>query len=227
MADTKIIVALDGMSLEDAMRFADLVSGHAWGFKLNDLYFREGASVLPEFRKYGAVFCDAKFHDIPNTVANSVGMLVEEGAADMVTIHASGGPDMIKAAVGAAEKKIKIIAVTALTALGDDTCEALFGTNAAGAVTRLAGIAAASGADGIVCSPLELENARMAFPELETVVPGIRPSWYGKSDDQARAATPAAAAAAGATYIVIGRPVTGADDPVEALGKIAAEIAEV
>ncbi|TET39584.1 MAG: orotidine-5'-phosphate decarboxylase [Planctomycetota bacterium] len=224
MTQTRIIIALDGMLPDDAMMFAQRVSGHVWGFKMNDLFFRDGAAVLPEFRKLGGVFCDAKFHDIPNTVANSVSMLVEEGAADLATVHASGGPDMIKAAVRAADGKLKIIAVTALTSLDDATAKAIYGVDAGATVRKLAQIAADGGADGIVCSPHELAEVRSIFPGLETVVPGIRPAWYGKADDQSRAATPADAASAGATYLVIGRPVTGADDPIEALEKISAEI---
>jgi len=226
MAETKIIIALDGMLPDDAMAFAGLISKHAWGFKLNDLYFREGVRIFPELRKFGNVFCDAKYHDIPNTVANSIAMLAELQAADLVTVHASGGPDMIRAAVKAAEGKLKVIAVTALTSLDDETAASIYGSDAQSTVRKLARIAAEAGADGIVCSPHELPHIRSLFPGLETVVPGIRPDWYVKPDDQSRAATPAAAAAAGATWLVIGRPVTGAQNPVEAIEKIAAEIAE-
>ncbi|MGQ5700846.1 orotidine-5'-phosphate decarboxylase [Sandaracinobacteroides sp. A072] len=173
------------------------------------------------------LFLDLKLHDIPNTVAKAV-----ESAARMqpalLTIHASGGAAMIAAAKEAALKAggpgMRIIAVTVLTSL-DAVDLAGIGLNVtpAAQVARLAGLAAAAGADGMVCSPHEVAAARARWPEGFMVVPGVRPAGAA-ADDQKRVMTPAEALAAGATALVVGRPVTAAADPAAAAAAIAASL---
>jgi orotidine-5'-phosphate decarboxylase len=170
------------------------------------------------------IFLDLKLHDIPNTVAGAVRALMPLGV-EMLTIHAAGGAAMVGAAVEAAGGRTKILAVTVLTSLD---ASALSDTGVAGGTTqqvlRLARLALGAGADGLICSPHEIAVLRDAFgtkPLL--VVPGIRPAGSERGD-QARVMTPEQAVAAGADYIVVGRPVTGADDPMAAARDIAARI---
>jgi len=143
----RVIVALDGISTKEAIRIANLLSGYVWGFKVNDLLF-EDSQIIKRLKRYGKIFADAKLHDIPNTVANSVQMLSKSGA-DIITVHASGGENMIRAAKKAAGKA-KIVAVTILTS-----------SNAPKArVLTLARTAINAGADGIVCSGKEVRAVR-------------------------------------------------------------------
>lgn len=173
------------------------------------------------------LFLDLKLHDIPNTVAKAV-----ESAARMqpalLTIHASGGAAMIAAAKEAALKAggpgMRIIAVTVLTSLdAADLARIGLDVTPAAQVARLAGLAAAAGADGMVCSPHEVAAARARWPEGFMVVPGVRPAGAA-ADDQKRVMTPAEALAAGATALVVGRPVTAAADPAAAAAAIAASL---
>ncbi len=173
------------------------------------------------------LFLDLKLHDIPNTVAKAV-----ESAARMqpalLTIHASGGAAMIAAAKEAALKAggpgMRIIAVTVLTSLdAADLAGIGLDVTPAAQVARLAGLAAAAGADGMVCSPHEVAAARARWPEGFMVVPGVRPAGTA-ADDQKRVMTPAEALAAGATALVVGRPVTAAADPAAAAAAIAASL---
>lgn len=173
------------------------------------------------------LFLDLKLHDIPNTVAKAV-----ESAARMqpalLTIHASGGAAMIAAAKEAALKAggpgMRIIAVTVLTSLdAADLAGIGLDVTPAAQVARLAGLAAAAGADGMVCSPHEVAAARARWPEGFMVVPGVRPAGAA-ADDQKRVMTPAEALAAGATALVVGRPVTAAADPAAAAAAIAASL---
>jgi orotidine-5'-phosphate decarboxylase len=172
------------------------------------------------------VFLDLKLHDIPNTVAGGVRAVLPLKPR-MLTIHASGGAAMIQAAHQAAASagpgRPMILAVTVLTSLGPNDLKAL-GVTATPAeqALRLARLAIEAGADGLVCSPLEVGLLRQALgPSVKLVVPGIRPAGSA-ADDQARTMTAAAAVAAGADWIVVGRPITGATDPGEAAAKIAA-----
>jgi len=224
MSDSPIVIPLDGMGRAQAVALAERLLGKVWGFKVNDLLLACGTSIVEELKGLGRVFVDAKLHDIPNTVANGVKRLASAGA-DLITVHASGGPAMVRAAVeqsGGAG----ILAVTVLTSLDDVTADEVFGSDAAGAVVRLARMAAGAGAAGIVCSPRELVTVS-AMPEMQgrlKVTPGIRPAWHGKADDQRRSMTPAEAITAGADLLVIGRPITGAADPVAAVERVLAEI---
>lgn len=225
---TNVIVALDGMQTEQALDLAKRLSGKVWGFKVNDLLVSEGARVVTKLKALGSVFADPKLYDIPNTVSNSIRQLSDAGA-DLITVHAGGGPKMISAAVASASKskhQSKILAVTVLTSFSEEESVRLFGRSSLEAVQFYADLAAGAGTHGIVCSPLELTELakNQSLKSLLKVVPGIRPSWYGKKDDQSRTLTPRQALDAGATHLVIGRPVTDDSDPLAAVAKIEAEL---
>ena len=169
------------------------------------------------------VFWDLKLHDIPNTVAGAAAAAQDMGVA-MLTVHASGGPQMVAAAAKAAPD-VTILAVTVLTSLDADDLVAVGQRPAEEQVVRLARLAVEAGAGGIVCSPLEVAQVRAAVgPEAAIVVPGIRLAGSA-TDDQARVATPADAMAAGADHLVIGRPITRAEDPAQAAREIRASLA--
>lgn len=202
----KIIVALDGISEKEALRIAKLLKGHVWGFKVNDLLFYDVA-IMHKLKKFGKVFADAKLCDIPNTVSNCVKRLSSAGA-DLITVHASGGIEMMRAAKKSADKS-KILAVTILTSSETNS----------GKVVRLTHDALKANVDGIVCSGHDLLSIRRipGVQSLLKIVPGIRPNWYKKKDDQKRTITPKEAFARGADYLVIGRPILNAKNPINAL----------
>ncbi|MDP3730979.1 MAG: orotidine-5'-phosphate decarboxylase [bacterium] len=189
----KIIIALDGMSEVEALRIAKLLKGKVWGFKINDLLFAD-PGIIKKLKKFGNVFADAKLYDIPNTVANSVRRLSAVGA-DMITVHASGGIEMMRAAKENAGHS-KILAVTVLTSFKGSQNKI---------VLKLAREAEKAGLDGIVCSGHELKYVSK-LPLLK-VVPGIRPKGYNRKDDQKRTVTAEEAVKLGADYLVIGRPI--------------------
>jgi orotidine-5'-phosphate decarboxylase len=220
----RLIAAIDTPDAQHAEALIRAVSPHCGLVKLGlEFFTAHGPQGL---RSAGdvPVFLDLKLHDIPNTVAGAVRALAPLGA-QMLTIHAGGGPAMVAAAVEAAAGRTKILAVTVLTSLD---ASALSETGIAGGTTqqvlRLARLALANGADGLVCSAHEISVLRDAFgakPLL--VVPGIRPAGSA-AGDQARVMTPEQAIAAGADYIVVGRPITAAPAPGEAAEAIAAAI---
>jgi orotidine-5'-phosphate decarboxylase len=234
-AKEKIIVALDVPSADAALHIAEKLHGHVGMFKVGkELFTAEGPVAARYLVASGEqVFLDLKFHDIPNTVrgaAHQAGMM----GVSLLTVHASGGRKMMEAAmegVRAAakargvERPTRVLGVTALTSLGaDDLAEVGFQGLPEEVVLRLARLAQAAGADGVVASPREIAVIRQACgPDFLIVTPGIRPA-TGASDDQARTATPASAILAGADYLVIGRPITGAADPAAAADAIAAEM---
>lgn len=173
---------------------------------------KEDSSIVRKLKKFGHVFADVKLYDIPNTVANSVKKLSRAGA-DMITVHASGGIEMIKAAKQNAGRS-KILAVTVLTSQNNK--------NTKRNVIKLAQDAITVGVQGIVCSGQEL-GALKGVPGIKSiikVVPGIRPVWYAKKDDQKRTITPHEAIRLGADYLVIGRPITKAKSPLGALKEL-------
>lgn len=234
LASEKLIVALDVPGASAALQLAQKLHGHVGMFKVGkEVFTAEGPAVARQLLAQGErVFLDLKFHDIPNTVRGAVhqaGML----GVNLLTVHASGGRKMMEAAMegvrtaaramGAAPARV--LAVTALTSLGaDDLKEVGFQGSAEEVVLRLARLAQAAGVDGVVASPREIAAIRDACgPKFLIVTPGIRPA-AGGSDDQARTATPASAIHAGADYLVIGRPITGAADPATAADAIAAEM---
>jgi orotidine-5'-phosphate decarboxylase len=169
------------------------------------------------------VFLDLKLHDIPNTVAKAIQALRPLEPA-VLTVHGSGGRAMLEEAKAAAPAATKVVAVTVLTSLDEDDLAATgVNGNPHDQVERLAKLARSAGLDGIVCSGNEVRTARKAWSNGFFVVPGIRPA-EGNSADQKRVMTPRRAMDAGASILVIGRPVTGADDPDEALRAIAATL---
>ena len=213
----QIIVALDGMSEKKALDLAVSLKGLVWGFKINDLLFN-GAAIIGKLKKYGKVFADAKLYDIPNTVKNSVTALPTAGA-DLITVHASGGIEMMKAAKKSAGKS-KIIAVTILTSVNG---QQEFLNNS---ISKLAKNATNAGVNGIVCSARELKTiAKIGeLRSLIKIVPGIRPIWYDKNDDQKRIVTPREAILAGADFIIIGRPITESLNPAKTVRIILADL---
>jgi orotidine-5'-phosphate decarboxylase len=204
-----------------ALELAAALGERVWGFKVNDLLIQSGLGVVRKLKKFGNVFADPKLHDIPNTVANGVKELAAAGA-DLITVHASGGSEMLKAAAKAAQNS-KILAVTVLTSFNDAAAKEVFGQDTRSTVTRFARLASASGVHGLVSSPQELELLA-DLTDLLKVTPGVRPASYAKSDDQARTMTPREAFEKGATHLVIGRPITGEKDPIGAMDKIEAEL---
>lgn len=226
--DSKVIVALDGLTRDRALSLAKNLSGHVWGFKVNDLLLDCGVEIISTLKAFGSVFADPKLHDIPNTVANSVTKISRAGA-DLITIHASAGLDALVAA-NAVKGDSKLLAITVLTSLGSETVSAVYGKNIEAAVLSFAASAKKAAFDGVVCSPKELEllSADTDAKDLLKVTPGVRPAWFDRrSDDQTRVMTPEDALNLGADYLVIGRPILAADDPVEAANKIAEDIGRI
>jgi orotidine-5'-phosphate decarboxylase len=224
----KLIVALDTVDAGRARLWADAVSGHAGLLKLGlEFFLANGAAGFAGI-KGAPIFLDLKLHDIPNTVAGGVRAVLPLKPA-MLTIHAAGGAAMIQAAKQAAASagavRPTILAVTVLTSLGESDLNATgIAATPAEQVLRLGRLAVASGADGLVCSPLEVAMLRQALgPAVKLVVPGIRPEGAA-AGDQTRTMTPAQAVTAGADWIVVGRPITGAADPAAAAADIAAAV---
>jgi orotidine-5'-phosphate decarboxylase len=226
-----LCVALDAPDLATAEAWARATAPHAGLLKVGlELFSAEGGAAVRRIAAHAPVFLDLKLHDIPNTVAGAVRSLSPLKPA-WLTIHASGGAAMVAAAREAAEKagggtRIRILAVTVLTSLD---AAALAETGVAGGpvqqVLRLGRLAVAAGADGLVCSPREVAPLRDALGEGPAlVVPGVRPAGSA-ADDQARTATPEEMAAAGADFVVVGRPITRAADPGAAAAAIARALA--
>lgn len=222
----KIIVALDVASRERAMPLVDALREQISFFKIGlQLYTAEGPEIVNSVTATGAqVFLDLKLHDIPNTVAKAVESANTLGV-QMLTIHLSGGSEMIRAAANAKKGSMWTLGVTVLTSSNEETLHEIgVSEKVPNQVSRLARLGIASGIDGIVASPNEIKALRAEFGDkIKIVVPGIRPSW-AEPGDQKRTMTPREAIKAGADYLVIGRPITGHANPREALGKILAEL---
>ena len=233
-ATNPVFVALDTTETAKAAALAQQLIGKVGGFKLGLEYFVANGPVgMEAVSRLGMpLFVDLKLHDIPNTVAAAMRGVVRLKAA-ITTIHASGGSAMIRAAADAAKDEAAklgvappaVVAVTILTSLDQAGAEAVgFGGPVLEQVKRLAALAQDSGADGIVCSPLEVDAVRaLCGPDFKLVIPGIRPAW-SETGDQKRFLTPAEARAKGADVLVIGRPILAAPDPVAAAGRIMAEL---
>jgi orotidine-5'-phosphate decarboxylase len=222
----RIIVALDTDSPEAALAAVSVLSGEVGLFKVGmELFPRGGPGLIDRIRSKGAeVFLDLKFHDIPNTVAGAVKSAVAMGVK-FATVHASGGRAMLAAAAeAAAGSGTTVLAVTVLTSLDDaDLASVGFALPAAEAVERLTGMAVAAGIGGIVCSAKEAAAVRARVGKgVVLVTPGVRLP-EDSAGDQKRVVTPFEAFRAGADYIVVGRPITKAADPVAAARKFAAE----
>lgn len=226
----RVIVALDESSADAALALADRLSPSACRVKVGkELFVAAGPALVERLVAGGfGVFLDLKFHDIPNTVAQAVRAAARLGVW-MVNVHASGGRAMLAAArdaLGDTPGRPHLIAVTVLTSLGDaDLPEIGWAPDAGARALALARLAHSAGLDGVVCSAREAQAMRAALGrEFLLVTPGIRPA-DAAADDQTRVATPAAAIAAGSSYLVIGRPVTRAPDPAAALAAIVNDIA--
>jgi len=232
----RIIIALDVPTKEEAIALVSRLKA-ARTFKVGlELFTAEGPALFKKLKALRKdVFLDLKLHDIPNTVAGAVRSAFRHGV-QMMTIHTSGGREMMATAVETARQaaldlgrpKPALLGVTVLTSLkGTELEEIGMSPDVAGQVLRLAGLAKAAGMDGIVCSPQEIDVISKEFGrELVIVTPGIRPLWAA-AQDQKRIMTPAEAVAKGADYLVIGRPITAATSPEEAFLKIVEELDEI
>ena len=234
IAKDKLIIALDVETLTKALDLVKQLHSVAGMFKVgSQLFTSAGPQIVRDIIALDSkVFLDLKFHDIPHQVAGAARSAAELGVS-LFTIHASGGSEMMRCAVDAVAEvgekggtRAAVLAISVLTSM-DATSLSQIGvtTSPAESVNRLVKLAEASGVDGVVASPQEIENIRHAVPKPEflVVTPGIRPA-NNEAEDQKRVATPAAAIAAGASYLVVGRPITGAPDPVAAAHAILAEM---
>jgi orotidine-5'-phosphate decarboxylase len=219
----RIAVALDTADAGRLAAWAQMFAGEADVLKVGlQAIVALGPSAITTAAAHAPVFCDLKLHDIPNTVAGAAAAAAAHGAS-MITVHASGGPAMIAAAATAAPD-VEILAVTVLTSLDDATLAELGLGRAAAVVPALARRAEAAGATGIVCSGDEVAAVREVVGTATTVVvPGVRPA-TAAPQDQARVVTPEQAVLSGADLLVVGRPVTAADDPVGALRDVRRQV---
>jgi len=231
-----IIVALDMDSREKALGLVEDLKGQVSYFKIGmQLFNSQGPDIISAVKDRGVkVFLDLKFHDIPHTVAAAATVAVNQGV-DMFNVHASGGKNMLVKTVESVgeragklnlKEKPKVLGVTLLTSLNQEVIEKELGINKPleKQVGDLASLCQEAGLEGVVASPREIKIIReVCGPDFLIVTPGVRPSWAAK-DDQERVFTPGQAAEAGSNYLVIGRPVTAAPDPGEALTRIKEEI---
>lgn len=208
---SRIIVALDGMTWNDARELAFKLHRKVWGFKVNDLLFN-GAYWSPELKRYGNVMVDPKLYDIPATITNCLKQFTATGI-DLVTVHASSGPAGLEAAVKATEgSNTKILAVTALTSLSHETLANIYGCGRSVLVAKLAKMAMEANCHGLVCAYPDLPLVK-DWPILK-VCPGFRRPDDDKND-QVHTGT-----GEGADLVVVGRPITKAEDPVKATEEI-------
>jgi orotidine-5'-phosphate decarboxylase len=229
VSNSPIIVALDYASATAALALAEQLDPRRCAVKVGkELFTRAGPDVVRELvRRDFRLFLDLKFHDIPNTVAAACAAAADLGVW-MLNVHASGGPQMLsdaRLALGDAPDRPRLIAVTVLTSLDDSDMRAIgYQADSAATALSLASLAAQNGLDGVVCSPREIAAMRASLgTEFLLVTPGIRPAG-SDSGDQKRIMTPSAAVQLGASYLVIGRPITAAPDPMAALVAIEAEL---
>ena len=231
MSDPKIVVALDYPIASSALALADKLEPALCRLKVGkELFTAAGPALLEKLRHRGfEIFLDLKFHDIPNTTAQACKAAAGLGVW-MVNVHALGGRKMLEAAceaIASGAHRPKLIAVTMLTSMAQqDLADIGINAKLADMVLRLATLARDSGLDGVVCSALEAELLRKhCGNEFCLVTPGIRPA-HANLDDQSRVMNPKAAMQAGSSYLVIGRPITQAADPLQALLEINQEIGE-
>lgn len=234
-ARSKIIFALDVDSFADAKHWVSVLSGHVGMFKVGkQLFTSHGPDVVRMVENFGGeVFLDLKYHDIPNTVAMASVEAARLGAK-LFNLHALGGYEMMARTVEALDKEFagkergKVLAVTILTSSTEDTLRQVgIEHPVREMVARLAQLAKKAGIDGVVASPQEVELIRAACGnDFLVVTPGVRPT-FASTDDQKRVMTPAEAVRAGADYLVIGRPISAAPDPLKAAEMIVEEIMAV
>jgi orotidine-5'-phosphate decarboxylase len=219
MSPDQVILALDVDTAQEALQWAKRLHGKVGSFKVGlQLYLRAGPEVLAGLHKLNApVFLDLKFHDIPNTVGKAVAA-ASVWRPRFLTVHTSGGSEMMEAAASSAPEGTQVLGVTILTSLDEaSVAEVGWANGIPATVDRLSALALKAGLDGVVCSPHEAAQQRTAWGQLaEIVTPGVRPPG-AKQNDQARAKTASEAINAGASRIVIGRPVLTAADPERAL----------
>ena len=235
----RILVALDTPNVARAVALSQALGGHVGGIKLGLEFFNangpQGVRDVAKAASEGAptqLFLDLKFHDIPNTVAGAVRSVMPLAPA-ILNVHAAGGIEMMRKALMVATEEAErlgiarpmLIAVTVLTSLDDDDLTSVGQASpACDQVLRLATLTQKAGLDGVVCSSQEIAAIRAECgPDFKLIVPGIRPAGAALGD-QKRVMTPKQAIAEGADYLVIGRPITGADDPASAAAAIAAEV---
>lgn len=230
--NSHIIVALDYVDEKSALELVNQLEPNSCRLKVGkEMFTRLGPQFVESLTNKGFdVFLDLKFHDIPNTVARACAAACDLGVW-MVNVHASGGRRMMEAARGEIEKSLHqplLIAVTILTSLDtDDIHEVGYQGSPADNVQRLARLTQQSGLDGIVCSPQEVTSLRASQPDdFLLITPGIRPAG-SVADDQRRTMTPADAIKAGSSYLVMGRPITQADNPMDVLVSTEAEISNI
>ena len=219
-----LIIALDGLGSREAVDFANRLSPGDCRLKVgSELFVKGGPKLIRDLQQQGfEIFLDLKFNDIPNTVAAACHAARETGIW-MCTVHASGGPAMLEAAREAARDELHVVAVTVLTSLDDEDLDAVGQRAAEEQVIRLSRLALRAGLSGIVCSAREARQIREECgPDFWIVTPGIRPA--ATADDQKRTVTPREAAEAGASHLVVGRPIVQAKDPPAAVRSILEEL---
>lgn len=227
-AEDFIIVALDAMTVAEAIEIASQLKGRVWGFKVNDLFVSEGPVIIERLSEFGNVFYDPKFFDIKNTVANYAKKAAAIKGVGIFNVHALGGVEMMKEAVKN-KGSCKVFAVTILTDKTDEECRRLYGMPLKEKILQLARDAKEAGVDGIICSAEDLEfiNKEADLRSLRKIVAGIRPRWAAKND-QERITTPGDAVKAGVYKMVIGRPIskppTEIGGSIQAAERIGAEI---
>lgn len=225
----EIIVALDFASADDAMSMVDRLGSEGGFYKVGlELYTRAGPDFVRSLTETGRrVFLDLKLHDIPNTVVGGVCAAADLGV-ELLTVHCSGGRAMLEAAAEGAAGRLEVVGVTLLTSLAAEDVEAVWGRSGVDMgdeVLRLGVLAKEAGLSGVVASGSEVARLKAELgADFKVVTPGIRPAG-SEAADQARVVTPAAAAASGSDYLVVGRPVTQAENPAAALRAIREEAA--
>jgi len=223
--DPRLIVPLDLPTVDQAREMVATIGEAVSFYKIGlELFASDGMTLARELKAQGKqIFLDWKLHDIGTTVQRSAAVLADSGC-DFLTVH--GEPQVMAAAVrGRGRSSLKVLAVTVLTSLSDEDLQDMgFTETARSLVERRIHHAVAAGCDGVIASPHEAQLARaIGGPDFLVVTPGVRPDWSAKND-QARAATPAQALQAGASHIVCGRPITGANDPQAAAQRIVAKM---
>lgn len=227
-----IIFALDMPSESEAKQYIDLLAGKVGLFKVGlELFIQTGSNIISYIKNVGQshVFLDLKLHDIPATVERAMSRIANMGVA-FATVHCGENPDMLKAAAIGANGKVGVLGVTVLTSVSGEHLRSAgflpeYGNNPHALALKRARMAKESGCDGVICSGLEARGIKKALgTNFKAVTPGIRLSSTAMKDDQQRIVTPGSAVAAGADYLVIGRPIRDAKDPVAAVDQIAREI---
>jgi len=234
-ASEYIVFPLDVASAREAETWVRMLSPHVGMFKVGlELFVESGPEIVRMIRRAGAarIFLDLKLHDIPVTVCRTMERIADLGV-ELTTVHCGESSAMLKAAVQGGGGRVGVLAVTVLTSVsGSDIRQAGFETayadNILELVVKRAAMAQTAGCAGVVCSAREVGSIKQRLgPEFIAVTPGIRPSWQASADDQKRLATPEEAIQNGSDYLVIGRPIRNAEDPVKAAVRIASEIQDV